>query len=80
MDIPPQSRVAILIDGSNFYKNLENLGFEDLHLFDYDRFVDYLTKGREIVAKLTTKELSVKRLAAPRANTWLPVSKGCSPG
>ena len=67
MDIPPQSRVAILIDGSNFYKNLENLGFEDLHLFDYDRFVDYLTKGREIVAKLYYKGVISKEVGSTKS-------------
>jgi uncharacterized LabA/DUF88 family protein len=56
MNIIPKikkERVAIYIDGSNFYKYLkdEEIGFPKGIKFNYNKFVEFLTRGRVCVSK-----------------------------
>ncbi len=48
-----KERVAIYIDGSNFYKYLKNkeIGFPKGVKFDYDKFIEFLTRDRICVSK-----------------------------
>jgi len=41
--------VAILIDGNNFYKNLEHLGFYNILDFRFDDFTKFIARGKKIV-------------------------------
>jgi len=38
-------RVFIIIDGSNFYHRLKELGLKDLLNFDYERFAQFLVSN-----------------------------------
>jgi len=43
-------RVAIYIDGSNFYYRLRQLGFSNLTRFNYRGFADWLLREREAIS------------------------------
>ncbi|MFA5813164.1 MAG: hypothetical protein WC862_01465 [Patescibacteria group bacterium] len=45
----PPSRLAVYIDGSNFYHKLRSLDISHLSLFDYRGLVEWLAVGRAIV-------------------------------
>lgn len=45
-------RVALLIDGSNFYHRLRELGLSDLLRFDYERFSHALAGSRQVVSRM----------------------------
>lgn len=44
-----KEKVLILIDGSNFYFKLKNLGLHDLLHFDFEKFSKFLAKSSNIV-------------------------------
>lgn len=44
-----KTKVAIFIDGSNFYFKLKSLHLENLSRFDYRKFIEWLARGRTIV-------------------------------
>jgi len=44
-------RVFVIIDGSNFYHRLKELGLKNLLNFDYERFVQFLVGNRELISK-----------------------------
>lgn len=44
-------RVALLVDGSNFYHRLRELGLSDLLRFDYERFSHWLAGSRPVVSR-----------------------------
>lgn len=44
-------RVAIFIDGSNFYYKLKNIGISNTTYFQYGAFASWLALDREIIAK-----------------------------
>jgi len=46
-----EERVFIIIDGSNFYHRLKELGFENLLNFNYRKFVQFLLAKRKLVLK-----------------------------
>lgn len=43
------TRVIVLIDGSNFYHRLEEIGVYNQLKFDYYQFANHLSRGRKIV-------------------------------
>ena len=43
-------RVAVFIDGSNFYFKLKTLGFQHLSQFQYRNFVEWLAGYRSLVS------------------------------
>lgn len=45
-----KERIAILIDGSNFYHYTKGLGLAHLLEFDYKKFADFLARDREVTA------------------------------
>jgi uncharacterized LabA/DUF88 family protein len=47
----PKEKVAILIDGSNFYYKLKDLNLHDQLKFDFNSFSKYLANGDKIVDK-----------------------------
>lgn len=46
-----KEKVAIYIDGSNFYNRLKEIGILDGSEFDYQKFADYLSRGRDLISK-----------------------------
>lgn len=48
-NIIKQERVLVLIDGSNFFFKLKDLGLHKLLKFDFSKFAKYLTKSNKIV-------------------------------
>lgn len=44
-------RSIVIVDGSNFYYKLKELGLSSHSAFDYPGFVSYLTQNTEVVAK-----------------------------
>ncbi|MFA6161187.1 MAG: NYN domain-containing protein [Patescibacteria group bacterium] len=46
-----EERVAVFIDGSNFYYKLKSLNVAHLLVFDYGRFTEWLARNRHIVAR-----------------------------
>jgi len=53
LHIKEKEKVAIYIDGNNFYKYLkdEQIGFPKGMRFNFSAFVDFLTGDRELVSK-----------------------------
>lgn len=45
-----KERVAIFLDGSNFYHYLRRLDLRDLLQFDYAKFSSYLARGRKVIS------------------------------
>lgn len=45
-----QERIAILVDGSNMYHYLRELGLRGLAEFDYRAFAQFLARGRRVVS------------------------------
>lgn len=48
--IVPLERIAILVDGSNMYHYLREIGLKGLSEFDYRAFAQFLAHGRNIVS------------------------------
>ena len=46
-----KERIFIIIDGSNFYHRLKELGLKNLLDFDYKKFGEFLTGDRQIVSQ-----------------------------
>lgn len=46
-----KQRVAVFIDGSNFYYKLKSLSIRNITYFDYSGLSQWLAKERNIVAK-----------------------------
>lgn len=46
----PPERIIILVDGSNMYHYLRELGFRGLAEFDYRAFAQFLARGRRVVS------------------------------
>ena len=48
-----RGRVAVYIDGSNFYKYLKDkeIDFQKGKKFDFSKFIKFLVKNRECVSK-----------------------------
>jgi|SRR3989339_1498294 len=46
-----KQRLAIIIDGSNFYHKLKDLKIPELSSFDYNRFVSSINKNTQITEK-----------------------------
>ncbi|MDP2676505.1 MAG: NYN domain-containing protein [bacterium] len=46
-----KERVAIYIDGSNFYNRLKEIGVLDGFEFDYKKFAEHLSRGRNLISK-----------------------------
>ena len=46
----PSQRIVILVDGSNMYHYLRELGFKGLAEFDYRAFAQFLASGRKVVS------------------------------
>ncbi|MBI2117311.1 NYN domain-containing protein [Candidatus Peregrinibacteria bacterium] len=46
----PTERIAILVDGSNMYHYLRELGLKGLAEFDYRAFAQFLASGRKVVS------------------------------
>ena len=46
----PVERIAIFVDGSNFYHYLRELGLTKLIDFDYSEFAQHLARGRTVVS------------------------------
>ena len=48
-----KERVAVYIDGSNFYKYLkdEQINFPKWIKFDFNKFIDFLAKNRKCISK-----------------------------
>jgi len=53
MIIGRKEKVAVYIDGNNFYKYLKNkeINFPKGVKFDFNKFVDFLVKDRECISK-----------------------------
>ncbi|MEX1015040.1 MAG: NYN domain-containing protein [Candidatus Paceibacterota bacterium] len=53
MEKPKKERVAIYIDGSNFFKYLKDkeISFPKGVKFSYEKFIDFLLEDRELVSK-----------------------------
>lgn len=47
----PKERVAIYIDGGNFYQRIRDAGIPRGSRFDYSALAHFLTRGRQIVSK-----------------------------
>lgn len=45
-----EKRVAVYIDGSNFYHKLKDLRVENTTDFDYSAFSNFLARGRQIIS------------------------------
>ena len=60
-------RVAILIDGNNFYKNLENLNLDNIQSFLYKDFASFLSQGRKIVCARYYKGSIIRELNNPKS-------------
>lgn len=52
-DVEKKEKVAVYIDGNNFYKYLKDkeIGFPKGVKFDFTKFVNFLTRGRPCVSK-----------------------------
>jgi len=46
-----KQNTAILIDGSNFYFKMKDLGFSDLLRFNFTDFVTFLAAGESVLVK-----------------------------
>lgn len=51
MEIETKKRVALYIDGSNFYHKLKELGIKNTTYFNYSGFANWLSRGRQIISK-----------------------------
>ena len=47
-----KEKVLILIDGSNFYYKLKDLGLHNLLNFDFDKFAQFLSKNTQLIGAL----------------------------
>jgi len=46
-----KERVLIIIDGNNFYHRLKELDLINLLFFDYEKFANFLARGRDVFSK-----------------------------
>ena len=46
-----KERVLIIIDGNNFYHRLKELNLINLLFFDYEKFANFLARGRNVFSK-----------------------------
>lgn len=68
-------KVAILVDGNNFYKNLENLNLNNIQDFLYKDFADFLSQGRKIVCARYYKGSVVRELNNPKSEKMFSVQQ-----
>ena len=47
-----QKRVAVYIDGSNFFYKLRDIDISNITYFDYGGLADWLARDREIISKI----------------------------